>query len=267
MFKRLAKLILRNRFLLLTIISIITVIMGWQATHIQLSYEFAKILPASDPDFQAYQHFKEKFGEDGSVMFIGIQDSSMRSLKNYNAWWKLGEDIRKIDGIEAVISTARLYNLQRNDSLQKFEMKLLQDGPAGSQAQLDTILDRIEALPFYDGFIFNKDSHASLMAVTFDKVKLNSKNRIEIVRTIQAQAIAFSKQTGVAVHLSGMPFIRTEITSKVVQEMKLFMLLAVLVTAIVLFVFFRSFQVVFYSLIVVAVGVIWSLGKIGRAHV
>ena len=89
MFKRLAKLILRNRFLLLTIISIITVIMGWQATHIQLSYEFAKILPASDPDFQAYQHFKEKFGEDGSVMFIGIQDSSMRSLKNYNAWWKL----------------------------------------------------------------------------------------------------------------------------------------------------------------------------------
>jgi hypothetical protein len=236
--------------------------MGWQATTIQLSYEFAKILPASDPDYQAYQQFKEKFGEDGSVMFIGIQDSSMLQLNKYNAWWKLGEDIRKIDGIEAVVSTARLYCLQRNDSLQKFEMKLLKDGPAANQTELDSIQNVIGNLPFYDGFILNKESHASLMAITFDNVKLNTKNRIDIVRTIQAKAKEFSSKNGVEVHLSGMPFIRTEITSKVVKEMKLFMLLAVLVTAIVLFVFFRSFQVVFFSLIVVAVGVVWSLGTI-----
>jgi predicted RND superfamily exporter protein len=57
MFKRLAKLILRNRYLFLIVISIITILMGWQATHIQLSYEFAKILPATDPDYQAY-HLK-----------------------------------------------------------------------------------------------------------------------------------------------------------------------------------------------------------------
>jgi predicted RND superfamily exporter protein len=262
MFKRLAKLILRNRYLLLIIIFIITAFMGWQATHIQLSYEFAKILPASDPDYQAYQQFKEKFGEDGSVMFIGIQDSSMQQLNKYNAWWKLGEDIRKLDGIEAVVSTARLYCLQRNDSLQKFEMKLLKDDPAANQLELDSIQNVISDLPFYDGFILNKESHASLMAITFDKVKLNTKNRIEIVRNIKAKAMEFSKVNGVDVHLSGMPYIRTEITSKVVQEMKLFMILAVLVTALVLFVFFRSFQVVFFSLIVVAVGVIWSLGTI-----
>lgn len=153
--------------------------MGWHATHIQLSYEFAKILPASDPDYQAYQQFKEKFGEDGSVMFIGVQDSSMQQLNKYNAWWKLGEDIRKLEGIEAVVSTARLYCLQRNDSLQKFEMKLLHDGPASNQTELDSIENIISDLPFYDGFILNKESHASLMAVTFDKVKLNTKTELK----------------------------------------------------------------------------------------
>ena len=100
------------------------------------------------------------------------------------------------------------------------------------------------------------------MAITFDKAKLNTKNRLEIVKQIQERADQFGVDNKIDVHISGMPFIRTAITGKVVKEMKLFLLLAVLVTALVLFIFFRSLQVVFFSLIVVAVGVVWSLGSI-----
>lgn len=44
--------------------------------------------------------------------------------------------------------------------------------------------------------------------------------------------------------------------------MKLFIILAIIVTAVVLFIFFRNFQVVFFSMIVVLVGVVWSVGTI-----
>ena len=100
MFNKPAKYILRNRTLLLIIISVVTVLMGWQASKIELSYEFAKILPADDPDYKNYAEFKSKFGEDGSVMVLGIRDSSFFTLKKYNDWWQLGEDARKMDGIE-----------------------------------------------------------------------------------------------------------------------------------------------------------------------
>lgn len=100
------------------------------------------------------------------------------------------------------------------------------------------------------------------MAITFDKSKLNTKNRISVVNQIKEKAEAFGLTNKLDVHISGLPYIRTAITSKVVEEMKLFMLLAVLVTAIVLFVFFRNFQVLFFSLIVVLVSVIWSIGII-----
>lgn len=260
MFARLSRFILRNRLPLLVIIGIITIFMGWKAMDITLSYDFAKVLPASDPDYQAYESFKKKFGEDGSVMVIGIADPDFYTVKKFNGWYKLGEDIKKLDGVEAVVSEARIFSLERNDSLRKFVLKPLVSGQLKTQAEVDSVRDRIASLPFYNGFIRNPETGATVMAITFDKAKLNTKNRIALVGDIRSAAEEFGRTNNTQIHLSGMPYIRTAITGKMVHEMKLFLLLAVLVTAIVLFIFFRSFVVVFFSLVVVLIGVIWSLG-------
>ena len=53
MFTWLARFILRNRLTLMSVIALLTVFMAYEATTIQLSYDFATILPESDPDFQA----------------------------------------------------------------------------------------------------------------------------------------------------------------------------------------------------------------------
>ena len=94
MFSWLARFILRNRILLLVFIGAITIFMGYKATDIELSYDFAKILPADDPDYIAYEKFKNTFGEDGSVMVIGVEDKNFYQLEKINNWWQLGEDIK-----------------------------------------------------------------------------------------------------------------------------------------------------------------------------
>lgn len=262
MFTWFAKIILRNRLLFIVLIGSVTLFMAYKATKIQLSYDFARILPESDEDYKAYEAFKSRFGEDGSVMVLGVADKNFYTLKKFNNWYQLGEEIKALDGIEEVVSLARLYNVVRNDSSRKFEMRPIVNQMPRSQAEVDSIHAEIDKLPFYDGFIQNKETGATLMAVTFNKNKLNTKNRIEIVRLVKEKAIAFGEANKLEVHISGLPYIRTAITTKVVEEMKLFMILAVLVTAVVLFVFFRSFQVLFFSLIVVGVGVVWSIGII-----
>ncbi len=262
MFSWLARFILRNRILLLIVIGAITVFMGYKAFDIQLSYDFAKILPDDDPDFKAYERFKKTFGEDGSVMVIGIEDKNFYQLEKINDWWQLGEDIKKIDGIEAIVSVARLYNVVKNDETRKFELKPLMKKKFTSQQQVDSMHATINRLPFYKGFIYNPETGATVMAVTFDKNKLNTKSRIDIINFVKEKVLAFGEKNHLEMHMSGMPYIRTSLTKKVSDEMKLFMLLAFLVTAIILFAFFRSFQVVIFSLLVVLVGVIWSLGTI-----
>jgi predicted RND superfamily exporter protein len=153
-----------------------------------------------------------------------------------------------------------MYKLVKNDSLEKFEPVLLINNPVKSQAEVDSLKKEIVGLPFYEGIIFNKETGANLVAITFTKKDLDSKRRLGIVKEIRQLGDDFSKKHNVEMHYSGMPYIRTQMMTKVSHEMGLFLALAVLVTAMILWLFFRSVTTVIFSLIVVVIGVAWSIG-------
>lgn len=243
-------------------LGLITAFMVYQASKIQLSYEFASVLPKTDSAYIEYDKFKKMFGEDGSVMVIGFQDKSLFQLNKFNDWHYLSTDIKNINGIKDVLSIGNLYNIIRNDSLNKFDFIPVFKSAMRSQKESDSIKNIIASLPFYEGLIYKKETGATLMAITFTKKDLNTKHRIEIVNEIKKSAEIFAKKYNLQLHYSGMPYIRTAIMEKVSHEMELFLALAVIVMAIILWTFFRSFTSVFFSIIVVAIGVIWSLGTI-----
>ncbi|MBN8702606.1 MAG: MMPL family transporter [Bacteroidetes bacterium] len=260
MWSALARIILRNRFYFLLGLGVITIFMGYMATKIELSYSYARALPVNDESYLNYEEFKKLYGEDGNVVVIGVQDSTIFSLNKFNAWYDLGDRISKIDGIKNVMSIGRLYNIVRNDSLSRFDFVPLLSSKPKSQHELDSIKGIIYSLRFYDQLFINKETHATIMALTFDQSKLNSKSRLDIVDEIDAVVAKFQEEQHTEVHLSGMPYIRSKFMKKVSGEMKLFLVLALCVTTLILWIFFKSFNSVFYSLIVVVVGVIWSLG-------
>lgn len=264
---RISVLILKNRILLTLIVLLGTAFMAYQASQIQLSYELAKILPTSDPEFQLYEGFKARYGEDGNVMVLGIETDNMYQQAFFNDWYDLNQRIKAIKGIRDVVSNASLYEIVRDDSTSKFKFVPLVPRRPGDQATVDSIRATLTSLPFYEGFVQDSSaaatgSGAHLMAITFDQAELNSHGRIDIVRHIQQEARLFGENHGLTVHLSGMPYIRTEFTAKVSNEMILFMGLAFLVTALILLYFFRSLTVVVAAIMVVSVGVVWATGYI-----
>ena len=259
---RLSTSILKNRVALVIGTLLATVFMGFQASHIQLSYELAKILPKTDPDSKLYESFKARYGEDGNVMVVNIESDSMYQLPFFTDWYRLNQDIRHITGIKDVVSNANLFRIVRNDSLERFQFLPIIKTPPTTQAEVDSVRSSIKLLPFYRGFVSDSADRAHLMAITFDQSKLNTKGRIEIVRDIEARTTAFGKRHNLTVHLSGLPYIRTELTSKVSNELFLFLGLAVLVTAVILLLLFRSPTVTLTALLVVSIGVIWSVGYI-----
>lgn len=262
MWKLLANKILRNKITFVVILAVVSIFMGYQASQIQLSYDFAKVLPDDDSTYIEYENFKKMFGEDGSVMVMGFQDKNLFKLNKFNDWYRLSNDIKNIEGVKELMSVARLYTIHRNDSLSKFDFIPVVNRPLQTQQELDSIKIVIESLPFYEGLIYNKETGANLMAITFTKKDLNSSHRLEMVHQIRSLTEIFAKKNNLKIHYSGMPFIRTAFMEKISGEMGLFLALAVLVMIIVLWAFFRSFSAVFFSIIVVAIGVIWSLGTI-----
>ncbi|CCH02803.1 Patched family protein [Fibrella aestuarina BUZ 2] len=257
---RIAAFILSNRLVLLILVAVGTVFMGYHAAQVKLSYEFAKILPVTDPDYKQYQAFKERFGEDGNIMVVGVETDSMYQLPFLRDWQQLNRQIKQIDGIRDVVSNTGLYTIRLNDSTDRFQLQPVAKELPTTQAEADSLRATLGRLPFYQGLVTDSSGRAHLMAVSFDQKKLNTKGRIATVRQVEQLVDAFGERHHTTVHLSGLPYIRTEFTAKVSRELGLFMGLAFLVTASILFIFFRSASVVGISMAVVAVGVVWALG-------
>jgi predicted RND superfamily exporter protein len=79
---------------------------------------------------------------------------------------------------------------------------------------------------------------------------------------VEARAAQFEEETGLELMYSGLPHIRFNMMTRIAAEMKLFLLGSVLLSALILFIFFRSVSTMLLSLSVVVIGVIWSLGTI-----
>ena len=260
MWKKFSGLLLRNKAIFTTVVLLITALMGYETSKVELSYDFAQILPDTDSTFIEYQNFKKHFGEDGNVMVMGFEDKDLFQYQKFNDWYELSKTIKNIQGIKDLMSVPTTFKFVMNDSLQKFDFVPLIKHPIRNQQDVDSIKADFLNLPFYEGIIYNKETGANVMAITFTKKDLNSKRRLEIVAQIRVLAEEFATKHKVEMHYSGMPYIRSQIMTKVSHEMTLFLILAILVTAFILWVFFRSGSVVFFSLIITAVGVLWSMG-------
>lgn len=276
MWMKISGLILRNRPGILAVLILLTGFMLFQSQSVELSYRFGGILPKTDSTAIAYQKFLDEFAEDGNVMVLGVKSPEFFTIDHFNAWYNLGEDLKKIhvaplekkpgepdslSVIDSVFSVAHLFNLKKNAELRVFELEKIMKQVPQNQGELDSLYKKIKALPFYEGLLYNKETDATLMVLFVNPRVFNAEERIGALKIIRKRIDQF-ESGHLDVHVSGLPYIRTLVSQKVQRELGLFVGLAALVTAILLYFFFRSFRVVMYSLLVVIVGVIWSLGTI-----
>lgn len=263
MWKFLVRAILRNRIGILVVTGLITVFMGYMATKVRLQYENTSILPSTDSTNILYKSFIKQFGEDGTVMFLGMVDSNLFRLKNFDDFYDLSDSLRHVRGVEGILSITSLYKLTKNDSLKKFEFVSVTPGKPSNQKELDSLKKIIYELPFYDKLIYNKETSAILMALTLDKKLVNSKDRIRLIREIKAIVDRFSQKYKIDIHYSGLPYIRTLTAKKLEDEMKLFVVLAIVISAFFLYIFFHSVRAVVFPILIVIVSVVWALGIMG----
>ncbi len=261
MWNRIAGLILRNRILLLVIIGLVTVLMGYKAQFVEMSYQYAALLPDDDPASIEHERFKSTFGQEGNVMFFAVQDRDFYQLEKFNDWIALGDSLKALDGIDAVVSIAHTYNIRKNKKDKKFEFETIFPKRINSQQELDSLAKIAETLPFYHGSLINKESNTFLMGITVNARIINSKAREPMVANVRAITDRFTAKHSLEMKYSGLPYIRVVTAQMIKKEMNMFILLSLLVTAIILFLFFRSFKVVFFSMLVVGLSVVWAVGS------
>jgi hypothetical protein len=263
MWEKTAGIILRNRIPLLVVVVVVTVFMAFQARTVTMSYKFGGILPKDDSTQIEYDRFTNRFSEDGNILVLGVQGEKLHTYPTFADWYSLGNELKKVDGIDSVFSEAHLYTLTKNTEERKFDIERLVKRRPQSEEEVDSLKREINRLPFYRNLLYNDSTSASLMMLFVNREKFNSEERVQVLEEVEEIVGHFSEKSGLKVHYSGLPYIRTKQTAKIKQELGMFVGLAAAVTALLMLLFFKSFRVMFISLFVVIIGVIWSIGTIG----
>lgn len=259
MWHRIAAFIISFRIYLLVILLGVTAFMGYKATKVQLSYDSTGAIPTDNPKYLEYQEFKKQFGQDGTMMVVGVQTDHFFEPAFFNAYTQLVHQLQQTNAIENVLSIPTAINLVKDTTNDKLVASKLTDGN-GTIANTEELRSTFLNLPFYNGLLYNNKTNAYMMALYINKDVLASKGRKQVIADVTRLCDAFGKAQNIEMHYSGLPFIRTQVGNKIEAEMKLFLALSFILTAVILLLFFRSGSAVFASMIVVAVGVVWSVG-------
>lgn len=294
MWGSIAGFILRNRISLGVVLLLLTAWMGWEARNVRMSYQFSGVLPHDDSTYVAYENFTKQFSEDGNVLVFGCNDPEIWELPNFNAWKSLGENMKKIkvpvqveeNGIlvtkempivDSIFSIAHAYEMyadtiiskslvqtesDRADTAYKFSFRKIVPYTPKTQSQVDSIYRKLHDLPFYEGLLYKAKSDATVLMVFINPKIFNSKNRGDAVDRMVAIADEFKDKTRIPVYVSGLPFVRNTMMTKVKKELQFFTILSLVVSALSILVFFRSVRAVFICTLIIGIGVIFSMGTI-----
>ena len=262
MWNNIASAIIKHRLLFIILIGIITVFMGYHMTRITMSYDFARTVPPEDPDFIYFNEFKEQFGEDGNIIAVGMKDSAIYQVENFNALRELTTEIKKINGVNEVVALPTLKMILKDTTNTKFYLRDIFPQKISSQTELDSLLAVTLNQKIYAGQLLNASNGAMMMLVSIEKEVMNSFKREAMTDSLLMVGKIFEAKTNIQLRYAGLPFIRTVVANSIRQEMKIFLIASVIVTGLIMFLFFRSFRAVLFSMIIIGVLVVWTLGTL-----
>lgn len=260
-----ARLILRNRIVLILLLFAVTAFWASHWENMRFTFTEANLLPDNHPENVSYNKFLSLFGEEGSVIVIAVKDPNLFTPEKLAAWKSLSENIQSYDEIDFVLSIDNAKQLVKNKQKKKFELQpLLEEVPQDSTTFSLFKQKLFYELPFYENLLLNKETGTIRMAIYMKQEVVNSAARKNFIfNTFIPLMDQFEEEQDLKVYRSGMPYIRTLNAQNIVDEMGKFVFAAMGITSLIFFLFFRSIRATIISMVVVLFGVAWALGTLG----
>jgi len=257
---KISNIILKGKFFILILFLAVVALFYSFAKDVKLSYEMASILPSDHEISKQYQDFKSEFGESMNTMVIAVQDREFFSQYHLKPWKIFGEEIKSIDGVNRVLNITELPIITTDSTKSKFFSSNWYH-PEMTQMQIDSAVKVLDDQHIYKNMLYNEEAYSGIMLVDIDPKVLSTPKRKDLIDKIVEKGEQYSSDLNInPVKYSGLPYIRTVDSIKIKDELSLFILYTLLITSLILLLFFRSFRATFISIIVVIVGVVFSFG-------
>lgn len=257
---RIATWILKYRLTVIIVATLLTAVMGYFALKAKMRYDLTSAIPTNNPAYILHENFKQKFGEDGTMLVIGFDKKNIFEEPFFSHFRDWTDSLKNIDGVVSILGIPTAITIEKN---QKDSIGSLLTVPVFHRdSDFNTSVQKFLSLPFYKNLLYTHTSESVLTAVYLDAQLIKTAERVRLINAIESVTEKFAQQYKITTHYSGLPYIRTQFAENVRYEMKLILIASLILTAIILYIFFRSLSTVFFSVIVVFSGVIWAVGII-----
>lgn len=260
-----ANLILRNRFLILGSILLVTLYLATQWQYMRFTFSEANLLPNKHPENLQYDAFVDTFGEEGNLIVIAVKDERFFEKKNFDQWIGLNDKIETYPEVDFTLSTNNVKELVKDEKLKKFVLQSVFNPQDSDLSAIEKFKQKLfYELPFYSNILYDEERLTIRTAIYLDKTIVNTAQRKDFIfKTFIPLITGFEKDSDLDVKISGMPYIRTLNAKNIVDEIGVFVLSAMLLTSLIFFLFFKSLRATFISMFVVIIGVMWAFGILG----
>ena len=145
------KLILKNKLAWLVLLGLCTAFMGYMASKVETSYEFAKLMPETDSVSIEYNILVEEFGQASNTIVIAMEDPDFFKREHLKEWLSLVDSLKLVDGITDVQSLTEAFGLEVDTITEKLKPFILFDKlPANAEEEI-ALEAKVKSWPFYKG--------------------------------------------------------------------------------------------------------------------
>jgi uncharacterized protein len=241
--------------IVLLVIAFITAIILYKLPGIGFDYDFEKFFPQQDEDTEFFLDYRKQFGSDNDFVLVGITNQGgifdHDFLKEVH---RLTLDLSEINHVERASSLTNLTEPVRDPLIgQVFEKQLLRfDQPewyARDSARIYSNPDLIDSYVSRDG---------KSLSIILNTTEYLSKAKCDTLAEQLFEVTAnysFDK-----LHLAGRSTGQSYYVSLMQYELVIFIIASAFLVILFLTIAFRSFWGVWVPLIVVMLGIIWTLG-------
>ena len=144
--------------------------MAYQGTSVEMTYEFAKLMPESDSVSIEYNQLVEEFGQASNTVVIAMEDADFFQREHLEQWLELMGDLKAVDGIEHVQSLTEAYGLFVDSTTEKLAPDTLFKAlPANSEEEI-SIEARVKSWPFYKGILYKGDTYMAILRIDEERL-------------------------------------------------------------------------------------------------
>lgn len=233
---------------------VLTLFFVYQASRVELDYDFEKFYPTSDPETEFFLEYRQKFQSDNDFLLLAIQrDKGVFDKDFLKKIDKFTEELKEIDNVDSVASITNMQEL--------FIRAKVSSRPLIDFESLDLKRDSINIFskPELVNSFISEDGKSICLFVKHEDF-LSKKKSDKLIDNLNAKADQYNFQR---MRIAGRTIGQKYYIDKMLKEILLFLSLSAVLVMLFLVIAFRSIWGVLIPQIVIFTGMLWLIGMMG----